>query len=355
MRKMEPQRWKEIDGIFAAALELDSAEQAGFVAQVCGGDEQLRKEVESLLAHVMPDELAGGPAFEEATRLLADDVREPEINTVGPYQIIELLGAGGMGRVYLAHDPRLNRRVAVKLLSRYNVAESERIRRFRQEAFAASALNHPNILTIYEIGDFEGQHFLATEFIDGETLRALLSRSRPGLLETLDMAIQVASALVAAHKAGIVHRDIKPENIMVRRDDGIAKVLDFGLVKLTEKYAPQQADSADPAGALVNTDTGAVMGTASYMSPEQARGLAVDARTDIWSLGVVLYGMLAGRLPFEGVTASDVIASILKTEPPPLARLVPEAPAELERIVSKSLAKDGEERYVSEPAKVADL
>ncbi|HYY99487.1 MAG TPA: protein kinase, partial [Pyrinomonadaceae bacterium] len=201
----------------------------------------------------------------------------------------------------------------------------------------------------------EERHFIATEFVDGETLRAALGRSRLGLRATLDVATQVGAALAASHKAGLVHRDIKAENIMVRRDDGLVKVLDFGLVKLTEEHAPRGADSAAPTRALVKTEAGAVMGTAGYMSPEQARGLEVDARTDIWSLGVLLYEMAGGRLPFAGETASDVIASILRTEPPPLTRLAPEAPAELERIVSKTLAKEREERYQTVKDLVIDL
>ncbi|HEY8186956.1 MAG TPA: protein kinase, partial [Pyrinomonadaceae bacterium] len=244
---------------------------------------------------------------------------------------------------------------ALKLLPSYFTRDEERVRRFQQEARAASALNHPNIITIHEIGQVEERHFIAIEFIDGETLRAPLNRSRLSLRATLDVAIQVASALVAAHKAGIVHRDIKPENIMLRRDDGIVKVLDFGLVKLTEKHAEQSADSATPTRVLAKTDAGVVMGTVSYMSPEQARGLNVDARTDIWSLGVLLYEMVTGRLPFAGETSSDVIASILTTEPPPLTRLAPQAPAELERIMSKTLAKDREERYQTAKDLVIDL
>jgi serine/threonine protein kinase/tetratricopeptide (TPR) repeat protein len=274
---------------------------------------------------------------------------------MGHYRVVAAIGEGGMGEVYLAQDTRLDRKVALKLLPAHFVKDAERVRRFQQEARAASALNHPNIITVHEIGQDEERHFIATEFVDGETLRTLLDRARLGQRATLDVAIQVGAALAASHKAGLVHRDIKAENVMVRRDDGHVKVLDFGLVKLTEGHAPRGADSAAPTRVLVKTEAGMVMGTASYMSPEQARGLEVDARTDIWSLGVLLYEMAGGRLPFAGETASDVIASILRTEPPPLTRLAPEAPAELERIVSKSLSKERDERYQTVKDLVIDL
>jgi len=344
-----PTRWQEIDRIFAAALEREPARRAAFLAEACAGDEQLRAEVESLLAHDVPESLVGGPAVEEATRLLSTQhARGPNLTTIGPYKVVKLLGAGGMGKVYQAHDPRLNRQVAVKLLSHYSAAEEERIRRFRQEAFAASALNHPNILTIYEIGDFEGQNFIATEFVDGVTLRARLGRRDLSFTVALEIAIQVASALSAAHDAGIVHRDIKPENVMIRAD-GVVKVLDFGIAKYT------QADGGEEPDHLVETKPGSVMGTAPYMSPEQARGLLVDARSDIWSLGVMLYEMITGRLAFLGATVPETISLILQKEPAPLARYAQDAPAELERIISKALTKDREERYQTAKDLLIDL
>jgi len=217
------------------------------------------------------------------------------------YRIVKQLGAGGMGEVYLAEDTRLDRKVALKLLPAEFTQDEDRVRRFIQEAKAASALNHPNIITIYEIGQEQGAHYIATEFIDGQTLRQRMLPERMSLALALDLAMQTASALVAAHEAGIVHRDIKPENVMVRRD-GIVKVLDFGLAKLTERPATEVNIDA-PTAAKIETDPGTVMGTASYMSPEQARGQKLDARTDIFSLGVVLYEMIAGRSPFEGVNA----------------------------------------------------
>jgi serine/threonine protein kinase/Tol biopolymer transport system component len=260
---------------------------------------------------------------------------------LGRYEIRSSLGAGGMGEVYLGQDTRLNRPVALKLLTADLTRYEDRLRRFEQEARAASALNHPNILTIYEIGHADAGHFIATEYIDGATLRQRMARAGIKTAEALDIAIQVSAALAAAHEVGIIHRDIKPENIMVRRD-GYVKVLDFGLVKLTERQA---VDSEAPTISPVNTDPRAVMGTVNYMSPEQARGISVDARTDIWSLGVVLYEMVAGRVPFEGATSGDMIVAILDREPLPLARYLTDVPIELEWIVKKALSKDREERY----------
>jgi serine/threonine protein kinase/TolB-like protein len=342
-----PTRWQEIDRIFAAALECEPAARRAFLDEACAGDEPLRQEVESLLAHDVQESLVGRSAVEEATRLLSNEnMRGLDVTAIGPYQIVKLLGAGGMGRVYLAHDPRLNRQVAVKLLSHYGAAEEERIRRFRQEAFAASALNHPNILTIYEIGDFEGHNFIATEFIDGVTLRARMGHRELPFTVALEIAIQVASALSAAHEAGIVHRDIKPENVMIRAD-GLVKVLDFGIAKYTQADGRQED--------LVETKLGSVIGTAPYMSPEQASGLPVDARTDIWSLGVMLYEMVTGRVAFLGETPAETISLILQKEPAPLARYAHDVPAELERIITKALTKDRGERYQTAKDLLIDL
>ncbi len=239
---------------------------------------------------------------------------------LGRYEIRSLLGTGGMGEVYLGYDTSLRRQVAIKLLPAEFTQNKARLARFEREAYAASSLNHPNILTIYEIGEQDGNHFIATEYVEGESLRHHLARKHIELREVLDVTSQVASALAAAHEAGIVHRDIKPENIMLRRD-GLIKVLDFGLAKLADDAgsgARQEGieTEAPTKTRVVNTEPGIVMGTAGYMSPEQARGLEVDARSDIWSLGVVLYEMVSGRLPFEGTTTSDVIATILHRQPP---------------------------------------
>jgi serine/threonine protein kinase/tetratricopeptide (TPR) repeat protein len=278
-----------------------------------------------------------------------------ELNTVSHYRILEKLGAGGMGEVYLAEDMKLGRKVAIKILTEEYTTNRDRLHRFEQEASAASALNHPNILTIHEVGQDQGRHFIATEYIDGVTLRRKMSAGHFEMAEILDIAVQVASALEEAHSAGIIHRDIKPDNIMVRRN-GYVKVLDFGLAKLTESLTDRTPSDGEAATrVLVQTDAGVVMGTSHYMSPEQARGKQVDARSDIWSLGVVIYEMVAGRTPFEGETSTDVIVAITQKEPLPLVRFAPNVPAELDWIVTKALRKDREERYQTIKELLTDL
>ena len=346
---MKPERFEQVDQILQAALERDRSEREAFLDEACAGDTVLRSEVEALISS---DEEAGSfietPAFEVAAEMMAGEQSKIAAGqAIGPYQVVSSLGSGGMGDVYLAHDSRLDRKVALKLLPAYFTRDEQRLKRFQQEARAVSALNHPNIITIFEIGKAESIHFIATEYITGQTLRERMSSGRMNLGEALDVAIQVASALASAHQAGIVHRDIKPENIMLR-EDGYVKVLDFGLAKLTEASLARRIVKAE-------TNPGVVMGTASYMSPEQARGHEVDRRTDIFSLGVVVYEMVAGRLPFEGETTSDVIAAILKQEPAPLARYSSEVPEELEWIVAKTLAKDKEERYQTVREMLFDL
>ena len=275
---------------------------------------------------------------------------------IGRYKILSKLGQGGMGEVYLAEDTRLRRNVALKILPTDVAADRVRMERFVQEAKAASALNHPNIITIYEIDQTESGHFIAIEYIDGQTLRERAANSSMTVGDVLDIAIQATSALAEAHEAGIVHRDIKPDNMMIRRD-GIVKVLDFGLAKLSEQpQSPVLVDSEAPTSINIKTEPGVVMGTAVYMSPEQARGLPVDARTDIFSLGVVLYEIIAGRLPFKGSDRVEVLSAILgDAQPPPLARYAPDAPDELQRIVAKALAKPREDRYQSANDLLNDL
>jgi eukaryotic-like serine/threonine-protein kinase len=277
-----------------------------------------------------------------------------ELKQISHYRILRKLGAGGMGEVYLAEDTRLGRKVALKVLGEEFTTNRDRVNRFEQEACAASGLNHPNILTIHEVGVEEQRHFIATEFIDGLTLRQKTA-GHIELPEILDVSVQVADALEEAHAAGIVHRDIKPENIMIRRD-GYVKVLDFGLAKLTERVVDHSPAAAEASTrVLVQTDAGIVMGTSHYMSPEQTRTHKIDPRSDIWSLGVVMYEMVAGRPPFEGETVTDVIVSINQRDPLPLARFAPNVPSELEWIINKALRRDPEERYQTAKEMLTDL
>lgn len=344
-------RWQEVKDILHSALEVSPAERGSFLDKKCGADADLRREVESLIvAHAKAAERFESPAVEKMAAVVSNERADGLVGrSLGQYEVIDKLGAGGMGEVYLARDTRLDRKVALKLLPSFFTQQPDRLRRFQQEARAASALNHPNILTIHEVGHLDSTHYIATEFVDGESLRDRMARTPLKIAESLDIATQIASALAAAHEAGIIHRDIKPENIMLRRD-GIVKVVDFGLAKLTIKPSSESEDST-----VVYTDDGIVMGTAQYMSPEQARGVNVDARTDIWSLGCVLYEMLAGRSPFEAPTAGDVIVSVLEREPPPLTRFAPEIPSELDWMVKKALRKERDERYQTGKELLSDL
>ena len=341
---MTPERWQKVKELFQAAQDKPRADRPEFLASACDGDDELRREVESLLASSEKEgSFIDSPAYAAAATLLVDDAAELKRgDTIGAYEITSFINRGGMGEVYLAHDRRLGRKVALKILPSSFTRNQERLRRFEQEARAASALNHPNIITIYEILTSGSTHIIATEFVEGQTLRQRLSRSHLELAESLEVAIQVADALSAAHAAGIVHRDIKPENIM-RRPDGYVKVLDFGLAKLSEQSSGTVA--AEAPTRQVRTGSGVVMGTAGYMSPEQARGKEVDARSDVFSLGAVIYEMVSGQKPFEGETASDTLAAILKTDPLPISEILPDASPELVRIVNKTLRKDREERY----------
>ena len=273
--------------------------------------------------------------------------------SVSHYRILKKLGAGGMGEVYLAEDNRLDRKVALKLLPQEFTQDAERLRRFTREAKAASALNHPNIITIYDIGQTDSSHFIATEYVEGDTLRQHLRQSRMAVSEVLEVAVQIADALSEAHQTGIIHRDIKPENLIVKKN-GLVKLLDFGLAKLTERKAPS-ADTSAPTAAQVNTGPNVILGTLAYISPEQARGKDLDARTDIFSFGVLLYEMVTGHAPFEGETTSDVIAAILKSEPGPISSFSPDVPPELQRIIGKALRKDREERYQTMKDMLLDL
>ena len=342
---MKPERWKQVNDLFRSAVDRAPGERAAFLDESCYGDEGMRREVESLLtSHERAENFIEIPAFEVAPELVPNDSSDALIGKlISHYRIESLIGIGGMGEVYLAQDERLGRKAALKLLPQSLTTDETQLGRFKNEARTASALNHPNILTVYEIGAEGNVHFIATEFIEGVTLRVALASGRMSAHGALEIAVQVASALAAAHDAGVVHRDIKPENIMLR-PDGYVKVLDFGIAKLTERRRASD-DHRVETTALLQTRPGLVLGTAHYMSPEQVRGQKVDARSDIWSLGVVLYEMVTGSPPFRGETPSDCIAAILTVEPTPSSSISPDVPAKLESILQKALRKSTDERY----------
>jgi serine/threonine protein kinase len=344
---MTPARLQTVEKIFHAALDQEPDQVALFVDTACEGDELLRREVEALLAsHQRAESFIETSTAGIATRIIGNGQADLLIGqTFGHYKISKRIGVGGMGEVYLATDVRVGRKAALKLLPMRFTGDAERLKRFQQEAHTVVALNHPNILTVYEIGEDHSTHYIASELIEGETLHQRLMRGRMELSEAVDVAIQVASALAAAHQAGIVHRDIKPENIMLR-PDGYVKVLDFGIAKLAEQELPATMPT-DEALLLVETNLVSILGTVPYMSPEQASGAPVDKRTDIWSLGVVLYEMVTGHQPFAGDRPIDVMNSILEKEPPPLTTYNKQTPAELRQIISKALRKDRTERYQS--------
>src|SRR5438094_1324549 len=329
---MTPARFQTIEEIFLAALEQEPDQVSAFLDTACERDAVLRREVEALLAS---DQRAG--RFIEtssvglATKIIQNQQADSLVGrTIGHYKISESIGTGGMGEVYLATDITAGRKAALKLLPLRFTGDAERLKRFQQEAHAVVGLNHPNILTVYEIGEDHSIHYIASELIEGETLRQRLLRGPMQLSEAVDIAIQVTSALASAHHAGIVHRDIKPENIMLR-PDGYVKVLDFGIAKLAELDVPVTIPR-DEALLLVETNLGSILGTVRYMSPEQAYGAPVDKSTDIWSLGVVLNEMVTGHVPFTGDTPREVMSAILEKEPPPLTNYVAQAPAEFQQI-----------------------
>jgi serine/threonine protein kinase/tetratricopeptide (TPR) repeat protein len=349
---MNLKRRQQIEKLFQSAIERPADEREAFLDQACASDTHLRSQVDSLIAsHDRPRAVIKSPTVDLPTIDMSSTTpvnSQSEQNIcpeIGPYRVISHIGRGGMGEVYLAQDTRLGRQVALKMLRAELTRDADRLRRFQQEARAASALNHPNILTVYDIGQADTIHFIATEYVEGETLRECIATSKMAVRHILDVAIQVANALSAAHQAGIVHRDIKPENIMLR-PDGYIKVLDFGIAKFAETLHRQPLTDLEAATVeLVNTEPGVVIGSPTYMSPEQARGLKVDTRTDIFSLGVVLYEMITGSPPFVGTTISDVLVSVLTAEPLPLNRYSREIPEQLQQIVSKALAKERGERF----------
>ncbi|HMC25278.1 MAG TPA: protein kinase [Candidatus Udaeobacter sp.] len=352
---MKAERWKQVNDLFQSAVERAPAERAAFLDEACRGDESLRREVGSLLtSHERSENFIELPAFEVAPELVTSERTNTLVGKlIGHYRIESLVGVGGMGEVYLARDERLGRKAALKLLPDSLTTDETQLSRFKNEARTASSLNHPNILTVYEIGAEGNRQFIATEFIEGITLRVSIGRGRINPHTALEIAVQVASALAAAHEAGVVHRDIKPENIMLR-PDGYVKVLDFGIAKLSEQRLASHDHTVETTAPL-QTRPGLVLGTARYMSPEQARGQKVDVRTDIWSLGVVFYEMVGGIPPFRGDTPSDCIASILTAEPPPLSGILTDVPLKLESILQKALRKNSDERYHTIKEMLADL
>lgn len=339
---MAHEHWNQVKEIFHDALRREPGERDGFLDEACTGNIDLRIEVESLLISLAEAEnfleqpLIGEPGPEFNTWRLTEG------QEVSHYKVISPLATGGMGEIYLAEDQKLHRRVALKILPQVIFGSRDQLRRFKREAEVVSALNHPNILTVFEFGTAEDVHFLACELVQGETLRARLDAGRLSPAEALDIGVQIATALQAAHNAGIVHRDIKPENVMIR-NDGYVKVLDFGLAKLTERRAGEGWDSSS----TFFSQPGVILGTTSYMSPEQARAMVVDERSDLFSFGVVLYEMLAGRVPFSGETMTDVIAAIIQEDYKPMGNFVPNLPPALDDIVRRLLAKERGERYQS--------
>lgn len=343
---MADEHWQRVREVFDAALRQDPEKREKYIKELCGEDKCLLAEVESLFSSFDKfDDFMEEPAVNQVADMIEASTKRLSAGTrFAHYEIVRPIGVGGMGEVYLARDTNLKRPVALKLLPAMLSSHKESLDRLKREALAASSLNHPNILTIYEIGADQELHFIATEFIDGVSLRRYMQGKTLELTDILDIVVQIAAALATAHAAGIVHRDIKPDNIMIRRD-GLVKVLDFGLAKPLWEGVPRLNTSA-LTEVRVKTEAGAVLGTASYMSPEQARGAEqVDKRSDIWSLGVTLYELICGQAPFTGETRNDVIAAILKADPPLLSTYVPDLPAELERIVTRTLEKNKEERY----------
>ena len=359
---MSPEQWQKIHELFETALERPVEERAAFLAQACTGDEEMQRRVEAMLAaDARNDLLIDRPAYQAVDTLPSslpgsEDSQSSSGEMIGTYRLIEELGHGGMGTVYLVQDTRLGRRAALKLLPSHLATNPEGVRRFQREARTASALNHPNIITIYDFGRENGRDYIVSEFVEGRTLRDYIGKPDLTLNRILELVIQVASALEAAHAAGIVHRDIKPENIMVR-PDGYVKVLDFGLAKLTEPESGDNKTNPDVEGRISDfeTRTGIVLGTANYMSPEQARGQKVDARTDLFSLGVILYELITGNQPFCGKTWHHTMVAITDAEPPPIARYVEGTPAALQEIINSALTKDREQRCQTAGELMGDL
>ena len=335
--------WQRVKAVFEQALAVDETKRPAFLAAACGSDALLGQRVEALLASHAASQsfLEAGASFVLEQRRAGEDLSGQRLGT---YRLQSRIGAGAMGEVYLAHDEKLNRRVAVKLIAAPLAREADRLQRFRQEAYAASSLNHPNIVVVHDFGELDGRPFIVTELVEGVTLRERLAEGPLPIGDAIEIALQVTSALAAAHVRGLVHRDIKPENVMLR-PDGYVKVLDFGLAKLA------RVEPMTGAASTGLTQPGQAAGTPAYMSPEQARAEPVDARTDIFSVGAVLYELVTRQMAFSGDSPAVIFAGILAGTPPAPTGLNPNVPPELERLISKALEKDRELRYQS----VADL
>jgi len=345
---MTPERWHRVEEVLQAALDHPPADRAAFLNEACAGDEELERETSSMIAaYDDASQFFAEPAMARDARVIINgDAQMHPGREIGPYQIIRHIGTGGMGEVYLAHDSRLDRPVALKVIRAGLIFDEALLRRFQTEARVASALNQANILTVYEIGQDDEIFFIATEFIDGQTIRERIRAADLTLKDVLEIAGQLLSGLEAAHATGIIHRDIKPENV-IQRHDGVVKILDFGIAKLLEKSSPENSSTTSP---VVRTETGVgvMLGTIGYMSPEQVRGLTVDVRTDIWSCGVVLYEMLGGQRPFDGQTNADTLVTMLEREPEPLFGTGSKAPTALRQIqvvIDKALSKEPSARY----------
>ncbi len=352
---MGQENWRQVKEIFGDALQQTPEERPNFLDRVCRDDKKLRSEVESLLASF--DDATSfmeQPAAEKVASLIIESKHLEMGKRFGHYEIIKQIGEGGMGEVYLAKDNKLDRKVAVKILNEKFANHESNLNRFILEAKAASALNHPNILVIHEIGETDDIHYIISEFIEGETLRERLGKSVMNLGEVLDISIQIANALTAAHLAHIVHRDIKPENIIIR-PDGFVKVLDFGLAKLIGQKNRSLIGLDESTLKQNDTAKGVIMGTINYMSPEQAKGEQVDERTDIFSFGVLVYEMNTGQTPFASDSISETFANLINKEPLPLARFAANVPNELQHIVAKMLRKNKDERYQTIKGLLADL
>ena len=338
-------RWEQIEEICQAALELEESQRATYLEQVCGGDEGLRQEVEALLRYERRgDRFIEQPALEVAAKMMVHDQPESLLGQqIGSYKILSLLGTGGMGQVYQALDSRLGRKVALKLLPSEFNRDPERVRRMEREARTASALNHPNIVTIYEMGESGGMVYIVMELVDGKTLREVLAAGSVPIKRILHLATQVADGLAKAHEAGIVHRDLKPENLMITKD-GLVKILDFGLAKMAPQIGTGEGTETLSA---TGTEPGVILGTVGYMSPEQASGQVVEFRSDQFSLGAILYEMVTGKRAFQRSTAAETLSAIIREEPEALAAANPKAPVPLRWVVERCLAKDPRERYGS--------